>query len=102
MNKGQEYSIRKKFIEGTITDFLKVKEDFDYLKYARRDLTDSEYIRIGDVQGRAITLDITAMSLEEITENISRLVLANKEKVNPPANIVSDPDVLRAISKYFK
>lgn len=102
MNKGQEFANRKKFIEGTITDFLKVKEDFEYLKYARRDLTESEYIRIGDVQGRAITLDITAMSLEEIIENISRLILVNKEKVNPPANIVSDPAILRAISKYFK
>ena len=102
MNKGQEYTIRKNFIEGTIRDFLKVKTDFDYLKYARRDLTDSEYIRIGDVQGRAITLNVTAMSLEEIAENVSRLILMTKEKIQAPACIVNDNEELRSVSKYFR
>ena len=96
MTKGQEYLTRKQFIEETLKNYLNVKADFDYIRYAKTKLTDSEYIRIGDITGKAVTLNITAMSLEEIGENIARLVL----KATPYC-VVTDTEELRAISSLF-
>ena len=101
MNRGQEYARRKKYIEEGVGGLLAVKEDFLGIKYARHTLTDSEYVRIADVQGRAITLNITALNLEEILEDIARVVLINKERIAPPAGVVTDPAELRTISALF-
>lgn len=101
MNRGQVFESRKKFVEEGIGTLMQVKQDFAFIKYARTGLTESEYIRIGDVQGRAVTLDVTAKSLEDIFEDLSRIILLKKEKISPPDNIVVDPDVLRKISVLF-
>ena len=102
MTKGQDYMARLYFIESTVERFMKHKEDFDYIKYARKAVTDTEYVRIGDVQGRAVTLNITARSLADIAEDIARIILIGKEKIAPPDNIVTDAEELRAIKTLFK
>lgn len=102
MNKGQMNVARKAYIENVIGNAIRVKQDFDYLKYAKTKVTEGEYIRIGDTLGRAVTLNVTALSLEEILEDISRVVLAGKEKVSPPHSIVLDGDELRAIAHLFR
>lgn len=102
MTRGQAFRERKYFVEFTIAEILKHKADFDYIKYAHTGLTDCEYIRIGDVQGRAITLDITARSLEGIVEDIARIILMGKEKIAPPANIITNAIELREINTLFK
>lgn len=102
MNRGQMFEKRKRFIEENIYSLLVVKRDFDYIKYARHNLTENEYMRIGDIQGRAITINITGMSLEDIFEVISRMNLLDKEEIAPPQGIVDDADELRAISPLFK
>ena len=101
MNRGQVYESRKKFIEDGIAALMAVKQDYAYIKYARANVTDSEYVRIGDVFGKAVTLDITARSLEDIFEDISRINLLGKENIAPPSNIVDDKDELRKISGLF-
>lgn len=102
MTKGQDYMARAYFIESTVDRFLKHKKDFDYIRYTRSKHTDGEYIRIADMQGRAITLDITARSLEDIAEDIARIILIGKEKIAPPDNIITDPSKLRIVSMLFK
>ena len=101
MNRGQIFESRKRFVEDGIGLMMSVKRDYAFIKYARTGLTDSEYMRIGDIQGRAVTLDITARSLEDILEDMSRINLAGKEKIAPPDNIITDPDKLREISALF-
>ena len=101
MNRGQVFESRKRYVEDGIGTIMTVKQDFAYIKYARQATTDAEYMRIGDIQGRAVTLDITAKSLEDIFEDISRINLVKKENIAPPSGIVSDPNVLRNISPLF-
>lgn len=101
MNRGQAFESRKNFIEKGIGALMSVKRDYAYIKYARASLTESEYIRIGDVFGKAITIDITAKSLEEIFEDVSRINLIGKEKIAPPSNIVTDNETLRKIAPLF-
>ncbi len=102
MTKGQGYSARAYFIEGTVYNLLKHKEDFDFIKYGRTLLKGKEYMRIGDIQGNAVTLDVTGRSLEAIAEDIARIILIGKEDIAPPDNIVTDQEEKRAIAHLFK
>lgn len=101
MNRGQVFESRKKFVEEGIATILSAKSDFMYIKYARVGLTESEYIRIGDVFGKSVTLEITAMSLEDIVEDIAKIMLIGNEKISPPESIVTDKETLRKIALLF-
>ncbi len=101
MSRGQIYESRKNFIEEGIGKLMAVKRDYAYIKYARTGLTESEYVRIGDIFGKAVTLDVTARSLEDIFEDVSRINLIGKEKIAPPDNIITDPNTLRKIAPLF-
>ena len=102
MNKGQAITARKYFIEKVIGQALKVKTDFAFIKYAHTAITDSEYVRVADTLGRAITLDITALTLEEVLDDSARLVLAGKENVPAPYSVITDTQKLREIAPLFK
>lgn len=101
MNRGQIYANRKNFVEENIGLLMSVKKDYGYIKYARKDISDSEYMRIGDIFGNALTLDITGRSLEDIFEDVSRINLISKEKITPPDNIITDKETLRKIATLF-
>lgn len=101
MTKGQDFLARAHFVEDIVGTFLKQKPDFHYIKFAKSHVTDCEYVRIADRQGRAITMDVTARSLEAIAEDIARILLIEKEKVSPPDNIVTEPHQLREVSHLF-
>lgn len=104
MTEGQGYMARAYFIESTVYNFMKHKEDFDFIKYGRtlKEGKGKEYVRIGDKQGNAVTLDVTGRSLETIAEDIARIVLIGKENIAPPDNIVTDQDIKRSIHHLFK
>lgn len=102
MTEGQGYMARAYFIESTVYNFLKHKQDFGHIKYGRTVKSNKEYVRIGDIKGSAVTLDVTGRSLETIAEDIARIILVGKENITPPDNIVTDPEVLRAIPHLFK
>ena len=101
MNKGQVYESRKRFVEDGIGTMMMAKQDFESIRYARSSVTDQEYIRIRDVFGKAITIDITGVDLEDILSNMCRVILISEEKVTPPSGIVTDKDALRKISTLF-
>ena len=102
MNRGQVYASRKEFIENGIGQIMIAKRDFDSIKYARSAVTDREYIRIGDVFGKAVTIEITGEDLEKILMDMSRIVLMGEEKVSAPSGVVTDRDTLRKVSTLFK
>lgn len=101
MNRGQVYASRKEFIEEGIGMVMAAKRDFGSIKYARSSVTDQEYVRVVDVFGSAVTIDITGEDLERILSDMSRIILMGEERVNAPAGVVTDRDVLRAISPLF-
>lgn len=101
MNRGQIYASRKNFIENGIGALMAAKRDYAFIKYARAGVTGGEYMRIGDIFGKAVTLDITARDLDQIFEDISRINLIGKEKIAPPDNIITDEETLRKIAPLF-
>ena len=66
MNIGQNYAQKRAYVEVLLSGVMRAKKGFHYIKYARATKTETEYIRIGDIRGMAITLNVTAMDLEDI------------------------------------
>ena len=101
MNRGQVFESRKRFVEDGIGAMMSAKRDFESIKYARSSVTDQEYIRIRDIFGKAVTIDITGVDLETILSDMCRVILLGEEKVAPPNGIVTDKDALRKIATLF-
>lgn len=99
MNKGQVYASRKNFVE-SIGELMAAKEDFLSIKYARSAVTDREYVRVRDIFGKAVTIEITGDDLEKILSDMCRIILMGEENVSAP-NCVTDMDMLRRISPLF-
>ena len=102
MNRGQVYASRKDFVENGVGYLMSAKRDFESIKYARSAVTDREYVRIRDVFGKAVTIEITGDDLEKILSDMSRVILMGEEKVSAPSGVVTDQDMLRKISPLFK
>ena len=100
MNIGQVYASRKNFVETGVGTLMSAKKDFESIKYARSAVTDREYVRIRDIFGKAITIEITGDDLEKILTDMCRIILMGEEKVSPP-NCVTDKDTLRSIATLF-
>ena len=102
MNNGQNYALRRRFIEHNIANVIGVKQDFLSIRYARSAVTDAEYIRIVDITGRAVTFNITGNSLEEIVNDIARIILMGVEDVHAPNGIVTNLEEMRKLAPLFK
>ena len=100
MNIGQVYASRKNFIENGVGYLMAAKKDFESIQYARSAVTDREYVRIRDIFGKAVTIEITGDDLEKVLSDMCRVILMNEEKIAPPA-CVTDTDTLRKISPLF-
>ena len=99
MNKGQIYASRKNFVE-SIGELMAAKKDFLSIKYARSAVTDREYVRVYDIFGKAVTIEITGDDLEKILSDMCRIILMGEENVSAP-NCVTDMDMLRRIAPLF-
>lgn len=99
MNRGQVYASRKNFVE-SIGELMAAKKDFLSIKYARSAVTDREYVRVHDIFGKAVTIEITGDDLEKILSDMCRIILMGEENVSAP-NCVTDMDMLRRISPLF-
>lgn len=101
MNKGQVYARRKEFIENGIGNMMAAKKDFESIQYARSNVTEREYVRVRDIFGKAVTIEITGNDLEEVLHDMCRIILMGVEKVSAP-NCVTDQTALRQLSPLFK
>lgn len=101
MDKGQVFASRKDFIENGVGQLMSAKKDFRSIQYAISSVTEQEYVRVMDVFGGAITIDITGDDLEKVLSDMSRVILMGEENVHAPAGIVTDRDLLRKISNLF-
>lgn len=101
MNKGQVYASRKDFIENGVGQLMSAKKDFRSIQYARNSLTEQEYVRVMDVFGGAVTIDITGDDLEKVLSDMSRVILMGEENVHAPSGVVTDRNKLREISPLF-
>lgn len=102
MNRGQVYASRKNFIEKGVGELMAAKKDFESIQYARSTVTDQEYVRVRDIFGKSVTIEITGEDLESILSDMSRVILMGEEKVSAPKGTIIDQDSLRKIAPLFK
>ena len=102
MNIGQNYAQKKAYIEVLLAGVMRVKRGFHYIKYARAHNTEVEYIRIGDIRGFAVTLNVTALELEDIMMVVCDYIINGPSgKIVINHIIHRDEELLRA-SELFK
>lgn len=101
MNIGQVYASRKDFIENGIGHIMAAKRDFESIKYARSAVTEQEYVRVRDIFGNAVTIEITGDDLEHILCDMCKVILMGEDNSKGP-NCVLDNELLRRISPLFK
>lgn len=102
MNLGQNYAQKKAYIEVLLAGVMRAKKGFDYIKYARTQLTDEEYVRIGDLRGNAVTIDVTAFNLSEIMMVICDYIVSGPTGRYVLPRIVVDDDKLIKTARLFK
>lgn len=100
MRREQIYASRKDFIENGVGQMMAAKKDFESIQYAF--YQDHEYVRIRDIFGKAVTLEITNNELEKILSDMCRIIIMAEEKVSVPTGIITDKEVLRNVSPLFK
>lgn len=102
MNLGQNYAQKKAYIEVLLSGVMRAKKGFDYIKYARTGLTDEEYIRIGDLRGNAVTIDVTTFDIEDIMMVICDYIVTGPTGKYVLPRIVVDEDKLIKTARLFK
>lgn len=102
MDKIQDYTRKKAYIELMLGGMLKAKREFDYIKYAKIYRTEEEFIRIGDLRGCTVTFDVTAVPLEQVMTLICDYVVSGPLGKVVSNHIVSDTDKLISIAPLFK
>lgn len=105
MTRERECQIKREYIEMVLRLALRPKRGFDSIKYAKDRMTDNEYMRISDSRGSAVTLNITASTLEEILVDVSKIVLVGvlgrHDKMSLPASLVTEDRELLRIAPLF-
>lgn len=105
MNKGEEFTVRKLYVEKILHTAMKPKRGFDYIKYARDAVTDREFVRIADKRGTHITLEITAEPLEDVMTDLFTIALfgivGKHDRLRVPGNIITDGAELLEIAPLF-
>lgn len=99
--RGEYYTDRRKFIEGTCTMFMQPIRDFGAIKYGHFYSTDEEFVKISDTIGSACFLNITALTKAEIVKEICKVILVDQSKTMP-GTLISDINKLRAIAPLFR
>lgn len=102
MNIGQNYAQKRAYVEVLLSGVMRVMKGFDYIKYAREFQTEAEYIRIGDIAGRAVTLDVTAYSLNDIMMAVCDYIVNGPDGKTVIKSIIHDEDRLFKASRLFK
>lgn len=101
MDRIKEFTRRKAYVEIALANMLKAKRGFDFIKYARAPRTDEEFIRIGDLRGCTITLNVTASPLSEIMEVVCDYVVSGPTGKIVINHIVGDTEKLFSIAPLF-
>lgn len=92
---------RRDYIEGLSVALMAVK-DFDAIEYTRT-YDGAEYVRISDIIGNALYLDVTRMTLAEVLKDVARcLVAGDRLEEIRPHGLVTDRERKRKAARAFK
>ena len=100
-SKGEYYTDRERYVNG-LTLALSPLRDFGLIRYGRFYSTDEEYVKVADMIGNSVFLNVTAMSKAEILKDVARVILQGDEKGIVPRSLVTDKNEMRHAAPLFR
>lgn len=100
-----EYYIRRRdYVEGALQMALAPIRSFDGIEYTKKTLTGEEYVKVSDLTGATMFLDVTDMTQPEILKDIARLLLMGdiEDSRVIPHGFVTDDEEKLAIAELFR
>ena len=91
------YENKRQYVVSTLKETLSVMPDFGGIQYVHESQTDQEFIKIYDIIGGVIFLNVTGMSLEAILSDIAYIILHKR-----PSSIVMDTEEKRKIANLIR
>lgn len=98
------YDLRKTYIEGALQMALSPIRSFDGIEYMRKSLTGEEFVKVSDLTGATMFLDVTGMTRAEILKDVARLVLMGdiNDSAIIPVGFVFGTEQKLEIAELFK
>lgn len=98
------YDLRKSYVEGALQMALTPIRSFDGIEYTRKALTGEEFVKISDLTGATMFLEVTGMTRAEILKDIARLVLMDdiNDSAVIPVGFVWGQEKKLEIAELFK
>lgn len=104
INKRMEYyDLRKNYVEGLRTALAPIRS-FDNIEYMKRTLTGEEFVKISDLLGASMFLDVTGMERAEILKDVCRVVLMDdvNDSAIIPHGFITDDDKRLGVAELFR
>ena len=104
INNAEYYSLRREYVEGALRMALTPIRSFDGIEYTKKTLTGDEFVKISDLTGATMFLNVTGMSRAEILKDVSRLILMDdiNDSAIIPHGFVTDEDEKLTIAELFR
>lgn len=97
------YDDRKAYVEG-LSIGLNALREFDGIEYTRRTLTGEEFVKISDLTGASMFLDVTHMTKAEILKDVAKVLLMGDidDSRIIPLGFVSDKEKMLDVAELFR
>ena len=97
------YDLRKTYIEGALQMALTPIRSFDGIEYTRKPLTGEEFVKISDLTGATMFLEVTGMTRAEILKDVAKCILLDDMELGGlvPESLVKDINLKREIARLF-
>lgn len=94
--RGMTLRDKRDFVE-KLNDVFDVMDDFYEIKYACSYVTEQEYLKVSDVIGNVVFMNVTAFSKSEILRDVCKVVASG----DLPFSIIHDTATKKKIAHLF-
>lgn len=97
------YDDRQMYVEGLRIGLCALRE-FDGIEYFRKALTGEEFVKISDLTGSSMFLDITKMTKAEILKDVAKVLLMGDidDSRIIPMSFISDKEKMLDVAELFR
>lgn len=97
------YDDRKAYIEG-LTIGLNALREFDGIEYIRKPLTGEEFVKVSDLTGASMFLEVTNMTKAEILKDVAKILLMGEidDSRIIPHGFITDKERMLDVAELFR
>ena len=97
------YDDRESYVEG-LSIGLNALREFDGIEYTRKPLTGEEFVKISDLTGASMFLDVTKMTKAEILKDVAKVLLMGDidDSRIIPQSFITDKEQMLDVAELFR